>query len=395
MKSFTRVLFLSMFSFGLLMGVVFPPFSSLFVKVVPKYSLIFKASCMAAGIIVGLSSFWIVKITVLKQLKNMAKIVAKIEQKDISTIIEDKNMLSSKDEIGLLSNTFNISIQSLRNIIGQISKLIITLSNLSQNITSNIQNVNKKATDTHTALNEIQKAIEYASSTYEEFMNNLETIKSQLDETNDIFNKNIDIIENNIGSMDTLSEKIINMSSKITEFKNIAGNMGKLIATVDDIAQQTNLLALNAAIEAARAGEAGRGFAVVADEIRKLAENTQNATKNISNMIDGLNNQSEFFIEAIENAAEHSEKSKDETKELKNALHKIQRETENTNSKLNDFFRGLETLSSSIAEIESQAREISNFSEENIHSTENVSEEMIKLSREIETLNRHIKEFKV
>jgi methyl-accepting chemotaxis protein len=82
-----------------------------------------------------------------------------------------------------------------------------------------------------------------------------------------------------------------------------ANGIGRIIDVINDIADQTNLLALNAAIEAARAGEAGRGFAVVADEVRKLAEKTMQATKEVGTVIRGIQDGTYDSIRNVDHAA--------------------------------------------------------------------------------------------
>ena len=97
-----------------------------------------------------------------------------------------------------------------------------------------------------------------------------------------------EVVERALTSMRSISTSSSTSAERIAELSTSSGQIGKIVAVIDEVAEQTNLLALNAAIEAARAGEQGRGFAVVADEVRKLAERTTRATKEIAGMIEGI-----------------------------------------------------------------------------------------------------------
>jgi methyl-accepting chemotaxis protein len=110
-------------------------------------------------------------------------------------------------------------------------------------------------------------------------------------------------VNRTISGMKTISETMENTARVITGLGKRSLEIGKILEVIEEIADQTNLLALNAAIEAARAGEAGRGFAVVADEVRKLAERSVEATKEIGEVIRQVQEETSDAVEVAKAGA--------------------------------------------------------------------------------------------
>ncbi|WP_319471416.1 bacteriohemerythrin [uncultured Pseudodesulfovibrio sp.] len=118
-----------------------------------------------------------------------------------------------------------------------------------------------------------------------------------------------------VTSIDAIKDQILELNESMGELGSQAEGIGQIMNVVTDIADQTNLLALNAAIEAARAGEAGRGFAVVADEVRKLAEKTMQATKEVGDAVSTIQSQARSNIAAVEKSVKDIIKSNESAEE--------------------------------------------------------------------------------
>jgi methyl-accepting chemotaxis protein len=131
------------------------------------------------------------------------------------------------------------------------------------------------------------------------------------------------LLDNVITGINTLNEEVVHAANVIRQLEKDSENIGTVLVLIRDIAEQTNLLALNAAIEAARAGEHGRGFAVVADEVRILAQKTQQATKEIQSIIEGLQQQACTAVKVMQSSRERVSNTQTDANEASDMLAQI------------------------------------------------------------------------
>ncbi|MDO8794449.1 MAG: methyl-accepting chemotaxis protein [Vicinamibacterales bacterium] len=171
-------------------------------------------------------------------------------------------------------------------------------------------------------------------------------------------NQTIDGIDRIKRALDAAAGEISTLGDRSTE-------IGKIVATIDDIAAQTNLLALNAAIEAARAGEQGRGFAVVADEVRRLAERVSKATKEIAGLIGGVQQGVAASVRAVEDGTEQMSAGTRAAAEAGDALTRVLDAVSNVATQISQIAEGAVELRSSGAEMARRIEEIRIVAEEN------------------------------
>jgi len=147
------------------------------------------------------------------------------------------------------------------------------------------------AADQQRFISEAASAMEEMNASVAETAMNAEAAAADAQQAMEYARGGAEVVSRTLGSIRSVADNSRHLAERVAGLGSQAEGVGRIMGVISDIADQTNLLALNAAIEAARAGEAGRGFAVVADEVRKLAEKTMSATRDVGLAIEGIQEQ--------------------------------------------------------------------------------------------------------
>lgn len=260
-----------------------------------------------------------IKASVTKPITYTVAMVKEIAGGDLSSEVP----VRSSDEIGEMARSFNLMIENLRRIADEIADTAGTVAGSSEGLLTTTGELSSCSKDLADQIVQMKGAIDQMFHTLMEMARSTTEASDASDEASRIAISGRDKVQETLAGMQRIAVTVKEAASTVEELDKSSQDIDGIVNTINDIADQTNLLALNAAIEAARAGEHGRGFAVVADEVRKLAEQTGKATKEVASIIKKIHTDTIRSVDSIESGKGEVEKGVKLAETAKTCLEQI------------------------------------------------------------------------
>ena len=237
----------------------------------------------------------------LDLLTEMAEAVNQVAKGDLTTAVTPR---SEKDAVG---NAFAQMLVNLRQLTSQMREATENITKANSNISAATSEQAATVTEQASSVAETSTTVEEVRQTAEQSVERAQLVSEMASNTLKLAENGLDAVKRTEEGMMSLKDQVRHIAETILSLSEQTLQIGEIIATVNDIADQSNLLALNAAMEAARAGDAGRGFAVVAGEVRNLAEQSRQATAQVSTILSEIQKAANTAVMVTEKGTKSAE----------------------------------------------------------------------------------------
>lgn len=338
---------------------------------------------IAASLVLSISIGLLMTRLITKPIKDIQALFTETEQGDFTV----KGTYQSKDELGLLTASFNKMVAGVRSIIETVGETSHQVASSSQELSASADESTKASEYISTTIQELAVGSDQQVESVEnsrtvikgmtEFAgrisSNAEKAAATADQTALMSLEGTKAIDKVSAQMKSINETVVSLSEAFKHLTERSNEIGNITEVITSIAEQTNLLALNAAIEAARAGEQGKGFAVVADEVRKLAEQSAQSAEQITRLITIIQNDTKQTMNSVISATGEVKEGLVVVHEAGGAFQKIENSITEVVTQINDVTNLVKNLTAGTSEIETAISGVKEVAETAAGSTQTVS----------------------
>jgi len=346
---------------------------------------------LVAAILLGIALLVTITSSVATPVRKTMALLESLAARDLTQTLD----VDSTDELGVMAVALNHTIEALRGTLSVITQSAEQLASSSEEISAGTGLAAQSAHDQTGQTTQVATAMQEMSATVLEISENSQKASDASQNAAQAARNGGRAVEETLSTMRGIADSTTKVSSTIQELGKASDKIGKIVSVIDEIADQTNLLALNAAIEAARAGEQGRGFAVVADEVRKLAERTTTATKEIAAMIQSIQKETQNAVHAMERESQEVQVGVEKTSASGTALLEIIKMSEDVGNMIATIATAATEQSAATEEINSNISQISNSTQQSASAAEQTSKACTDLSSLALNLQQVVSQFKV
>jgi methyl-accepting chemotaxis protein len=355
-----------------------------------KTQMVLLIVAIIAAALAAIQAFLVIR-SITVPLAKLITVSHAIAKGDLTTCVE----VTSKDELGELMGAMKTMNENLRMVIGEVSDASAQVSSAANQLTATAKEIAEGTEEVVAQTNTVATAGEEMTATSHDIAKNCLFASEGAQRAARTAQEGSAVVEATINVMNQIASKVQESAKTVESLGERSDQIGAIVGTIEDIADQTNLLALNAAIEAARAGEQGRGFAVVADEVRALAERTTRATKEISDMIKTVQNETKVAVNVMEIGVTQVESGTKEATRSGEALQEILSQVNDVATQVQQIATAAEEQTAVTSEISSNMQQINDVVQQTARGSHESSMAAAQLSGNAEALQALVCKFRV